>query len=358
MALGQKERRTALDLLSDAYALTSCDQFAPYVLAEIPKLIPCTFAAYGELEPSKARSRNWVAPEKVFTPEYQRTWGRLMPEHPAVQHFQRTAQSNAVRISDLVRASTFHRTAFYIEHCRPLGVEDELCLMFAGRENVINGLALHGSRLFSERDRVLLDILAPHLIQAWRNARVIEELNRELALVQHACERLKRAAVFLTGDRRIRFASGMARKWLAEYFGPWRESDHLPEVLDSWVRYRAAASHQDEILETPRAPLVVQRKERRLVVHLLTESDKALLVMKEEGREISAASLRSLGLSRRESEVLAQVAMGRTDVDIASALGISHKTVHKHLEHIYQCLEVQTRTAAAAKAFRAHQEWR
>jgi DNA-binding CsgD family transcriptional regulator len=53
-------------------------------------------------------------------------------------------------------------------------------------------------------------------------------------------------------------------------------------------------------------------------------------------------------LSARERDVLALVAAGKTNGEIATALHLSPRTVGKHLEHVYEKLDVHTRTAAAA----------
>lgn len=55
-----------------------------------------------------------------------------------------------------------------------------------------------------------------------------------------------------------------------------------------------------------------------------------------------------LGLTRREVEVLTWVTNGKTNADIGLLLGTSPWTVQKHLEHIFEKLGVETRTAAAA----------
>jgi len=57
-------------------------------------------------------------------------------------------------------------------------------------------------------------------------------------------------------------------------------------------------------------------------------------------------------LTPRETQVLAWLAQGKTNRDIADILGMSHRTVNKHLEHIYEKLGVETRAAAAALASR------
>lgn len=53
-------------------------------------------------------------------------------------------------------------------------------------------------------------------------------------------------------------------------------------------------------------------------------------------------------LTPRELTVLARAAAGETNAEIATALFIGESTVRKHLEHIYDKLEVRNRVAAAA----------
>ncbi len=55
-------------------------------------------------------------------------------------------------------------------------------------------------------------------------------------------------------------------------------------------------------------------------------------------------------LTPRETEVLSWLAKGKTNRDIADILGMSHRTVNKHLEHIFEKLGVETRSAATAIA--------
>jgi len=56
------------------------------------------------------------------------------------------------------------------------------------------------------------------------------------------------------------------------------------------------------------------------------------------------------GLTLREREVLAWVALGKSNAQIGAILGISSATVGKHLERIYPKLGVENRTAAASFA--------
>ena len=63
-------------------------------------------------------------------------------------------------------------------------------------------------------------------------------------------------------------------------------------------------------------------------------------------------------LTAREAEVLYWVVQGKTNRDIGEILGTSPRTVHKHLEHVFGKLGVETRTAAAGLAFETRQTTR
>jgi DNA-binding NarL/FixJ family response regulator len=71
--------------------------------------------------------------------------------------------------------------------------------------------------------------------------------------------------------------------------------------------------------------------------------------------ELAVAKDRDAGaesLTEREVEVLQLLAFGYTNRDIGRRLYISPDTVKTHLEHIYQKLGANDRTAAVAEAFR------
>jgi DNA-binding NarL/FixJ family response regulator len=66
---------------------------------------------------------------------------------------------------------------------------------------------------------------------------------------------------------------------------------------------------------------------------------------------LSAVTQGGKPLSRRELEVLHQVAKGRTAVEIAGRLGIGTETVRTHVNHVLRKLEARDRAHAVAKAF-------
>jgi DNA-binding NarL/FixJ family response regulator len=66
--------------------------------------------------------------------------------------------------------------------------------------------------------------------------------------------------------------------------------------------------------------------------------------------EQNAANLERLGLSRREFQVLEQIAAGLSNQDIADRLFISTSTVKTHVSNVLAKLDASRRTEAIAKA--------
>ena len=75
-----------------------------------------------------------------------------------------------------------------------------------------------------------------------------------------------------------------------------------------------------------------------------------------EREEDPTAKLESVllraGLTAREAEVMRLVALGGSNRDIAARLGLSDRTVQKHLERAFPKLGATTRSAAAATAWK------
>lgn len=66
--------------------------------------------------------------------------------------------------------------------------------------------------------------------------------------------------------------------------------------------------------------------------------------------EKNAAAIASLGITLREQDVLALLAAGKSNKEIAQKLGVSPNTVKTQVASLYQKLEVQRRTQAVQKA--------
>jgi DNA-binding CsgD family transcriptional regulator len=121
----------------------------------------------------------------------------------------------------------------------------------------------------------------------------------------------------------------------------------LPAPIDSWLR-RMAAGNAPALAY---APLVLSCPGGHVTVRAMPEVAGAaawLLLVRGESNA-TAADTSTLTLTVREREILHWVAAGKTDRQVAAIVGLSHRTVQKHLEHIYTKLGVENRTAAVMR---------
>ncbi len=140
---------------------------------------------------------------------------------------------------------------------------------------------------------------------------------------------------------RITWQTPLARRLLASYFEA--EQEHAPDAILNWIAVSREPAAQA-------LPLNIVRDSRRLIftLHDQTADGEWLLVLREENDAAQIEALISgFALTRKEAEVLYWVSKGKTSPDIGEILGSSPRTVNKHLEHIYEKLGVETRTAAA-----------
>ena len=82
----------------------------------------------------------------------------------------------------------------------------------------------------------------------------------------------------------------------------------------------------------PPAPLLIDRGDRHLMVRRVPVPDGEVLLVSEVHNDHTAALLHRLGLTRREAETLLLLTDGHTIAVAASRLGISPRTVEKHIQ--------------------------
>jgi DNA-binding CsgD family transcriptional regulator len=101
-----------------------------------------------------------------------------------------------------------------------------------------------------------------------------------------------------------------------------------------------------EVVERAR-PFLIQAW-RNAIDHTALRDELAARPLGPTGDDGAAVEgLRARGLTERQAQVLALIARGRSNRDAGAILGISDRTVQKHLEHCYRALEVPGRSAAS-----------
>jgi DNA-binding response OmpR family regulator len=121
----------------------------------------------------------------------------------------------------------------------------------------------------------------------------------------------------------------------------------VSQHIAGWLANRATDALRD-------APLTIQQADRatlQLTFLGAMGPDEHLFRLTAASDKSADEMLRQhFSLTVRESEVLLWIAKGKSNRDIGDILGLSARTVNKHLEQIYVKLGVENRASAAVKA--------
>jgi len=156
----------------------------------------------------------------------------------------------------------------------------------------------------------------------------------------------------VNGVGKIMWATPQAQKLLSDTLGPDSDDDVvLPQPIPQWLdQARKGKAGSKAAIMTA---LPGNEQLRLQYMGRLGSNEFLLRLAKDSGTETPAEFSSELGLTTREGEVLSWLSKGKTNRDIAQILGLSPRTVDKHLEQIYSKLGVENRTAAAAIAVNA-----
>ena len=243
MPVGLEKR--ALSLIGELIGLTDLDEFCNGLMRALREAVPSDWSALNEVPSEYPNAISLTEPP--VPAEIHELFARYGIQNPIAAHFLSNGDGRATRISDLITRRELHRLELYHHIYKRLRIEYQIAFTLPSKAERILGVVLSRERRdFIARERDLLNLCRPYLIQLYRNA------------LAHT-----------NGER------------------------------------------------NPQLPL-----------HALT----------------------AIGLTRRQAQVLRLIATGHTSTQAATELGIAPKTVHKHLEHCYRTLNVNTSADAARMA--------
>ena len=324
--LRTSDLEAVLVFLGEANSVDGPEPFPRPLLASLRRLVPSDAVTYCELDRVR-KVQIWQEDDPAYEDDGSalETYWRLRDQHPVCHFEDQTGTFPALKLSDFVTRAELRRREIYWEWFRPYGIEYELSVGLDAplSHTKVFILERFGGRDFTERDRNVLTLLQPHLAKMYETAQLRRAVREALALL----ERTEAALVVLEAADRVGYATPEARRLLGTYFHV--SGDRLPDEIAEWLREQRQAASTE--------PLTVERGDESVVVQLVEGS----LLLKEQ-RDVSR-------LTERESEILDLVAAGHTNAEIAETLWISPGTVRKHLENVYEKLEVHSRTAAVAK---------
>lgn len=158
------ELRAALDF---AGGLANCREQAELArqIGLLPKLIKADSVLVNDCHDWAGDVLCEVGDADVYRPDLLEAVALNWHEHPVLTRDLARPARGARRLSDFVDSRTWRRQALFNDFYRPLGMTRELTSQLSwGPGGASCCVVLHrAGREFSERDRVMLELLTPHL---------------------------------------------------------------------------------------------------------------------------------------------------------------------------------------------------
>jgi DNA-binding CsgD family transcriptional regulator len=188
-------------------------------------------------------------------------------------------------------------------------------------------------------------------LTAYHNVLHYTQLQSQLAQLAQVTEQF--GTILLSADGYILHTSDRAERILQFYFADeYILGRQLPDSLSSWVKRQIKIFNPTQPSQLLK-PWKIEVSQKQLSIRLLKDPlcEQWILTFDEsESAELSIYSFCSIGLTKRQSEVIFWVIQGLTNAEIAAQLFCSDLTIKKHLENIYTKLNVQSRSMAVAIA--------
>ena len=336
-------------ILPELYSQDSLDSLAVFIMRSIPAIVGSDVTSYTEVNPGLGRSvgaMDSAASEAIFL-EHKPAFERHVQEHPLIAHYFVNPDDGPRKISDFLSLNAWKRTHIYREFFTHFGLNRQMVVNLPSTNGTLTGIALNReSKDFSEHDRELLTLLSPHLRQAYINTAGHQLASIEANAARDALELVSQGVVSIGSDGYIVLINALASRAFEDFFPDYRTEDpSLPRELRDWL-------NETENINSTHSTKFIDRSPGRLKLTLSPsdQGDTRTLIIERYIRGSHPNTLSALGLSIREAEVLYWVAQGKQNAEIAIVLGISARTVEKHLQSIYRALKVDNRIQAAILA--------
>ncbi|HEX4484084.1 MAG TPA: helix-turn-helix transcriptional regulator [Solirubrobacteraceae bacterium] len=169
--------RAALQLVGDVYGLLEIDEFRSGLLGALREAVPSNWVSLNEVGSRPEEIVSIVDPP--LEARWHEVWAQYGPQNPLVERIERTRDGRVFRFSDVVTAAELHALELYREFYGPIGLEHQIAFTLPSPSQMILGVALsRRENDFSDAERDLLELVRPHLIQAYNNATLYSRLLR------------------------------------------------------------------------------------------------------------------------------------------------------------------------------------
>jgi DNA-binding CsgD family transcriptional regulator len=292
------------------------------------RLVPCDSINLGTVDLETEQGFHFSLDGFLMPRERRELLPRFKHQHPMLELARKVGQTPPLRFSDFYTRRVFEEHPIYRECYRGF-THSMLTFGVATMPGVnVSFVLSRADTEFSETDCENLKVLQP-LIASIIRQRILQD-----ALQSTAMQGQSVGLIYGSGPH-IHIADSLAMRLLVTHF-PGMSRHRVP--VDLWRAAVRPAGHIATVKSLPDGGRLCTRISPRL--------NEWRLDLWEEASAIPAQQLEHFGLTRRQAEVFQWLNKGKANAEIAMILGISPRTVEKHMEAIYRQLGVENRLAA------------
>ncbi len=364
--LSKNDWQRILSFLQYVYVSCRIDEFPAHILSVMPKLMDAEIfgcSSFSLRDRIKPRHVTFPIAEAGMAAELFTTQRQEFLAHPVLSNYLKSSDGQAKAISDFLSESEFQRREGLYDFFQRFGMKDQMVIYIKSssmpKGNLLNGCQNfmgvkfgRDRRNFNERDRLILNLIRPHLEQAYQNIAAFTQVKEQLIQLNQATEQVGLIALFIDG--KVEWITQKADELLHKYCPLSKLPNSLPDIVQRWINNQILLLTKSSEILSPLRPLCLEQNGSKLTVKLsYNEASGVVYLLLEETQpnSFSLKYLEMLGLTKREAEVLFWVAKDRNTDEISKQLGMSDRTVKKHLENIYRKFGVSTRLGAVMYAF-------
>ncbi len=204
--LTSRQMKSLMQCIRNIYSCADIETFPSHTLSQLSHIIRSGVAGFDEFNLQEQKLLHYEIPAGHLQKKDLPVVEKYIHEHPYInllypnrvrpyqfqQHVEKAAQrrlpslrqsqsGRAVKISDLLTDRQFQRLALYNEFYRKYDIEYQMLMQVFGDRSVTTGITFNrDKRDFSEQERLLLNLLGPHIVQAYGNAKAISALKNEI----------------------------------------------------------------------------------------------------------------------------------------------------------------------------------
>lgn len=285
-------------------------------------------------------------PENFVTDEQVAMVAKYGHESPYGAYYVATQDASWKMTTDFMPAEEFHKLDIHRLALGPLGINYQIGGMLAVMDGTAHILTIHRThRNFTERERAILNTLHPHLVTSYVNAFAFSRSRDSVTKLKAVMDTAPGAYGYFNADGSTAWMQPKAQPWLLEFF-PDEVKSHgnIPNSILNLLEKSKARGGTPE-------HLVKLGKQEHLTA-MLSASPLGGWILRLERRPAKAPPrFRPLEqLTRSENGVLKWMVEGKRNAEIANIVGVSPRTVEKHVQAILRKLEVENRATAIIRA--------